>query len=133
MRILLDTNAYVALRKGHRQTAREVCSAPELLISTVVAGELLFGFQNGSRPEENRSLWEEFLESPFVLVRDVTLATAPYFASVSTHLRRQGTPIPTNDIWIAAQCFEFGARLLSFDGHFAHVANLEWVHLHGPA
>ncbi len=129
MRVLLDTNAYVALRQGHEQTVREVRAAPELLISTVVAGELLFGFQNGSRPEENRRSWEEFLEAPGVLVRDVTLTTTPHFASISTHLRRQGTPIPTNDIWIAAHCFEFSARLLSFDAHFARVANLEWVHL----
>lgn len=129
MRVLLDTNAYVALRKGHEQTAREVRAAPGLIISTVVAGELLFGFQNGARPSENLSLWEEFLDSPDVQVEEVTLKTAVHFASISTSLRRQGTPIPTNDIWIAAHSLEFGAKLLSFDAHFAGVANLEWVHL----
>ncbi|MEW6277457.1 MAG: hypothetical protein AB1758_02460 [Candidatus Eremiobacterota bacterium] len=57
---------------------------------------------------------------------DVTLATAVHFASISTNLRRQGTPIPTNDIWIEAHCFDRNASLLSFDAHFAPVTNLQW-------
>lgn len=57
----------------------------------------------------------------------VTLETADRFSRVASALREQGTPIPTNDIWIAAQALESGAELLSFDGHFARVPGLAWV------
>jgi tRNA(fMet)-specific endonuclease VapC len=59
----------------------------------------------------------------------VTLTTAERFGRIAAALRRRGTPIPTNDIWIAAQAMESGAELLSFDEHFAEVDALAWTRL----
>ncbi len=127
MRVLLDTNAYTALFRGHPEVSRLVRRAEEVLISPVVAGELLFGFRNGARYEANRRDLDAFLDSPFVRLLEVTLVTADRFGRISAALRKKGRPIPTNDLWIAAQAMETGADLLSFDQHFAEIEGLAWV------
>ena len=127
MKILLDTNAYAALLRGHADVARRVRGAEQILLSTVVVGELLFGFRNGSRFEANHQEMEELLASPFVSLLPVSLVTADRFGRIAAALKRKGRPLPTNDIWIAAHAMESGAELLSFDRHFAEIDGLAWV------
>jgi len=129
MKILLDTNAYVALMRGDRKTARRVRRAERVFLSAVVAGELLFGFRNGSRFEKNMGDLEAFLENPYVEFLTVSLTTADRFGRIAASLRQKGTPLPTNDIWIAAHAVESGAELLSFDRHFEAIEGLVWTHL----
>lgn len=121
MRVLLDTNAYSALKRGHDGVAALVRRSDEVLFSTVVAGELLYGFRNGNKFTNNRRELDAFLASPFVTLVPVSLATADRFSRIVIGLKAKGKPIPTNDIWIAAQAMETGAELVSFDHHF------EWV------
>lgn len=127
MRVLLDTNAYSALLCGHREVAAVVRRTEGVLLSSVVAGELLYGFRHGSRYEENAARLEAFLDNPFVTGIPVTLITADRFGRIAAALRRRGEPIPTNDIWIAAQAMETGADLLSADAHFGVVEGLAWI------
>ena len=127
MKILLDTNAYSALLRGHADVARRVRRAERVLLSVVVVGELLFGFRNGSRYEANRQEMDDFLASPFVSLLPVGLVTADRFGRIAAALKRKGRPLPTNDIWIAAHAMESGAELLSFDRHFAEIDGLAWV------
>ncbi len=117
--------------RGHDEVARRVRRSEQVLISSIVAGELLFGFRNGSRHEANARRFDDFLASPYVTFLPVTLVTADRFARIAVALRRKGRPLPTNDIWIAAHAMESGADLLSFDRHFAHVDGLPWVHPEG--
>jgi tRNA(fMet)-specific endonuclease VapC len=121
---LLDTNAYVELLKGNPEVAGLVRSAEQLVFSMVVVGELLFGFRNGNRYEKNLALLDEFLNQPWVDLQLVTRTTADRFGRIAAALRKAGTPIPTNDIWIAAHAFETGAELISFDRHFESVRGL---------
>jgi len=121
---LLDTNAYVALLEGNAEVASLVRSAERLVFSMVVAGELLFGFRNGNRYEKNLTLLDEFLNEPWVELQPVTRTTADRFGRIAAALCKAGTPIPTNDIWIAAHAFETGAELISFDRHFENVRGL---------
>ena len=127
MKVLLDTNAYSALRRGHEFVAEQVRSSEEVLLSIVVVGELLFGFRNGSRYEENTQALRSFLEDPNVRLLPVTWDTADLFGRISAALRKKGRPIPTNDIWIAAHAMEVSAGLISSDSHFGHVDGLSWV------
>ena len=127
MRVLLDTNAYSALLRGHAGVAERVRRAEEVLVSTVVAGELMFGFRNGTRYEANRRELDEFLANPYVKLLPVTLVTAERFGRIAAGLRRKGRPLPSSDIWVAAHAMESGAELLSFDHHFEEVAGLAWV------
>ena len=126
MKVLLDTDAYSALKRGHPGVADVVRQSEEVLLSTVVAGELLYGFRNGNRFERNRSELDEFAASPFVTVVPVTMATADRFGRIATALKQAGRPIPTNDIWIAAKAMETGAELISFDRHYEWVDGLAW-------
>jgi tRNA(fMet)-specific endonuclease VapC len=127
MKLLLDTNVYSALFRGHKDVADRVRRADQVLISAIVAGELLFGFRNGSRFDANRSELEDFLQTPYVDLLPVTLVTADRFGRIAAALRRKGRPIPTNDIWIAAHAMESGAELLSFDQHFEEIDGVAWV------
>jgi tRNA(fMet)-specific endonuclease VapC len=103
-----------------------------VLLSTVVAGELLYGFRNGSRYEANVRVLAEFLEDPNVRVLTVTWDTADLFGRISADLRKKGRPIPTNDIWIAAHAQESGADLISSDPHFGYIDGLSWRSFTGP-
>jgi tRNA(fMet)-specific endonuclease VapC len=126
MRVLLDTNAYSALIAGQPEVGERIREAEEVLFSTVVLGELLFGFHNGSRYEQNRRLLDEFLQERRVRIVTLSLATAERFGEIFASLRKRGKPIPTNDIWIAAQAIENDSELLSADPHFGFVENLSW-------
>ena len=127
MKVLLDTNAYTALFRGHEDVAARVRRAEQVLVSVIVAGELLFGFRNGSRYEANRTELEDFIASPYVALLPVTLVTSDRFGRIAASLRRKGRPLPTNDIWIAAHAMESGAELVSFDRHFEQVDGIAWV------
>jgi len=127
VRIALDTSAYSALMTGHQDVAALIRRSEAVLVPAVVAGELLYGFRSGSRLEENSARLEAFLESPSVDLLPVTFTTADRFGRIAAALRKNGTPIPTNDIWIAAQVMEVGADLLSSDSHFRAVEGLAWL------
>ncbi len=124
MKRLLDTNAYVELLKGAPTVATMVREAEQLVFSTVVVGELLFGFRNGTRYDKNLAVLDDFLSQPWVELQPVTRVTADRFGRVAAALRKVGTPIPTNDVWIAAHAFETGAELITFDRHFESVRGL---------
>jgi tRNA(fMet)-specific endonuclease VapC len=127
MRILLDTNAYAAWKRGDDATAELVRRAEEILFSAIVAGELNFGFRRGSHTRRNLAELDELLASPFVRFLDVTATTADRFGRIAFDLREKGSPIPTNDIWIAAHAMQTGADLVSFDRHFEAVDGLVLV------
>ena len=129
MRVLLDTNGYAALMRGAGAVVERVRRAEEVLLSTVVAGELMFGFRQGTRLRKNLAELDAFLENPHVTVVPVSLTTADRFGRIAAALRAKGRPIPTNDIWIAAHAMETGADLLSFDKHFGEIDGLAWVDL----
>jgi len=123
-RIALDTSAYSAFKRGHRDVVDHVRRAQEILLPSVVLGELLGGFEAGSQARRNRDELDLFLESP--RVRPVTLgqATAERYAVIYASLRTAGHPLPTNDLWIAASAMEHGAELVTLDRDFTHVAQI---------
>jgi len=129
MSILLDTSAYSAMMRGHKEVTDRVRRAERVILSAVVAGELLLGFRLGARPKKNLAELEAFLDNPYVSLMPVTPTTADRFARIAAALRARGRPIPTNDIWIAAHAMETGAELLSFDAHFEAIDGLAWVAL----
>jgi predicted nucleic acid-binding protein len=124
MRVVLDTSGYSWLRSGHREVRRRLAAARVVFLPTVVLGELAAGFALGRHRKENERALEAFLSQPFVQTLDVTAAVAARYGELFARLRRAGTPIPANDIWIAAATNDAGAHLLTFDGDFARVPDL---------
>ncbi len=123
-RVLIDTNAYTALLSGKEAVLDALASADVVLMSAVVLGELHAGFKGGRRERTNLKTLGDFLRRPAVRTLDVTSATAEVFGVVKHTLRVAGTPIPINDVWIAAHAIESGAWLVSYDRHFTHVPGL---------
>ena len=99
-----------------------------------VLGELGGGVRDGpAGARENRRALEDFLDEPFVDLLPVTAAVARQYGRIFAGLRRAGTPIPVNDIWIAASVIDCGGTLLTFDRDFDRVAGLDHVTLSASA
>jgi len=124
MKACLDTNAYSQLMRGHAPLSQLLESAGEVLLPVTVLGELHAGFEMGSRRDANRRQLGEFLALPGVETVAITQDMAERYGLLVKQLTHQGTPIPTNDIWIAACALETGARLVTYDPHFQHVHGL---------
>ena len=122
--ILLDTNAYARFLGGDERVLDALGEAETTYLSTIVLGELLAGFKGGSRFQENRAHLSRFLQKPTVRPLAVGTETAEVFAQVTDSLKRAGTPIPMNDVWIASQAIETGSVVVTFDEHFRAVPGL---------
>lgn len=127
MRLLLDTNAYSLLMRGHDQVAQLVRTSRELLLSVVVVGELMYGFRRGTRLERNLADLRSFLDNPRTSLIEVGSVTADRYSRIAAALRAKGRPIPSNDVWIAAHAMETGADLVSADQHFEHIDGIVWT------
>jgi len=124
MKLSLDTNTYSAFKSGNLELMRILEDADELLIPATVLGELYSGFQIGNLTEKNLMELNTFLSKPGVSIIAVTNEIAFRYGYIIKTLRKKGTPIPTNDIWIAASTMETGSILLTGNKHFNHVPGL---------
>ena len=129
MKIMLDTSAYVGFKRNNTELVEIIVRAELILISAIVLGELLFGFRNGTRFKKNIAELNRFLEHDSVETVPVGKTSADRYSRIAAQLRRQGTPIPTNDIWIAAQAMEHGAELITTDEHFDKIIGLVYSRL----
>lgn len=124
MKILLDTSAYVGFKQNRAEIVDVILKAETILFSPVVLGELMFGFRNGTKLKQNMDDLDRFLGHEIVSLVQVNEITADRYSRIANQLKLQGTPIPTNDIWIAAQTLENGAELITSDRHFEKVQGL---------
>jgi tRNA(fMet)-specific endonuclease VapC len=124
LRIAIDTNRYVDFARGLPEAVERLRRADEIRVPFVVLGELRAGFATGARTAENEANLVRFLDSRRV---DVVLAdedTTHHYARLLQQLRRQGTPIPTNDLWIAALVVQHDLHLFARDAHFDHLPQI---------
>ena len=124
MRIAIDTNRYVDFAKGLPEAGEQLRRADEILVPFVVLGELRAGFAGGTRTGENEANLVRFLDSRRVETLFADEDTTHHYARLFHQLRRQGTPIPTNDLWIAALVVQHELHLFARDAHFDHLAQL---------
>jgi len=122
--ILIDTNAMTALFRGDTAVLNIMAKADCVYASVVVIGELEVGFRGGSRYAGNLSMLDRFLTIPSVEVLPVRRETSDCFGRIKHALKTKGTPIPVNDVWLAAQCMETGSVLVTYDRHFDLVDGL---------
>ena len=123
-KIILDTNAYTHLLAGERDVLDALGEAETVFMSIFVLGELYAGFFGGTKEKENKSILRQFLEKPTVKILNATAETAEIFGMIKNTLKKQGTPLPINDVWIAAHGVETGSTLLTFDSHLKSVPGL---------
>lgn len=127
MKILLDTSAYVGFKRGAGEIVDIIVRSESILLSPIVLGELMFGFRNGTKYKKNMAELNEFISHKSVSLLRISDITSDRYARIALQLKQQGTPIPTNDIWIAAQTVETGAELITSDGHFKKIGGLVYT------
>jgi len=124
LRIALDTNRYVDLCRGVAETVELLERAEAVLLPFVVLGGLRAGFAHGRRPAEHERTLRRFLLTPGVTVLFADDQTTHHYADVFRQLRKQGTPIPTNDMWLAALVLQHNLALHARDRHFDHLPQI---------
>jgi tRNA(fMet)-specific endonuclease VapC len=126
-RICLDTCAYSGFRRGHPEIMDLVSTASWVGVPAVVLGELRAGFLRGTRAARNERELTEFLADPLVELVPVDDEVSRHYAEIVVALRNAGTPVPTNDAWIAASAAAAGAAVLTCDAHFGRIARVRSV------
>lgn len=124
LRLVLDTNAYAAMRRGSVGILNTLEMADFLGLPSIVLGELYAGFLAGDKAERNMRELDAFLAEAGVETLGIGRREAERYGALVKALRERGRPIPTNDIWIAACALCADARLLTSDAHFAVVPGL---------
>jgi tRNA(fMet)-specific endonuclease VapC len=123
-RYCLDTSVYSHFQRGDRRAVEVIDGAEWLGMPTIVLGELRIGFLLGARQFSNEAALRDFLSNPVVEIVSVDSEVSRHYAEIFVDLRRAGTPIPTNDIWIAAIAAREGALVLSYDDHFKKISRV---------
>lgn len=123
-KILLDTNAYVHFLAGDENVFTILSQAEIVYMSIFVLGELYAGFEGGKKKQDNIKLLLDFLKKPTVNILNATSETAEVFGIVKGALKKAGTPLPINDVWIAAHAMETGSAVITYDKHFQKIGGL---------
>lgn len=118
MKLALDTNRYTDLCRGVASVVETIELAEEVWLPFIVLGELRAGFAVGSQGSRNEAVLHRFLLKSRVGVLYADDQTTHHYGAVYRQLRKQGTPIPTNDMWIAALVLQHSLVLLARDAHF---------------
>ncbi len=127
MKLALDTNRYTDLCRGEASVIELVERAEEVWLPFIVLGELRAGFAVGSQGPRNEAVLRRFLLKPGVGILYADEQTTHHYANIYRQLRKQGTPIPTNDMWIAALVLQHSLMLCARDAHFDALAQLTRV------
>lgn len=123
-KVMLDTSAYSAFLRGNEEVGQAMREADEIFLNPVVLGELLAGFVMGGKEKKNRDILKEFIASPRVKTVALDEETSERYAAIIAYLYEQGTPIPTNDLWIAATAMQYGLKLITTDSHYRRVPQI---------
>ena len=119
---LLDTVIMIALFNEEEAVFIRLASADAAFASVITIGELYFGARRSRRTRDNTERIDRFVERTEVL--DCDAQVARLYGAIKNRLREKGTPIPDNDIWIAATAQRWDLRLATRDDHFGHVDDL---------
>ena len=122
--ILLDTNCYSAYLTGDERVLNVLVEAESVYMSIFVLGELFAGFRGGSKMQQNLDYLKRFLAKKTVKILDATMETAEIFGDLKEKLKKNGSPIPINDVWIAAHALETSSVLITYDAHFQNITGL---------
>jgi tRNA(fMet)-specific endonuclease VapC len=121
MMLVVDTNAYTAFCRGIESVINAFEEADALIVPSIVAGELYSRFMQGNRREANWREFNTFLSQNGISLQSIGQSEAEKYALLVKNLKEAGTPVPTNDIWIAATALVSGAAVIARDAHFNYI------------
>ena len=124
MRVALDTNRLTDLFQGDAALAERLGLCDEVWIPLVVLAEIKAGFLGGTERHRNEILLRKLLSKTTVEVLLPDRETAEHYARLFVQLKRAGTPVPDNDLWIAALALQHDLLLITRDKHFENIPQL---------
>jgi tRNA(fMet)-specific endonuclease VapC len=124
VRVALDTNRLTDLFEGDTVLAERLGTCDEVWIPLVALAEIKAGFLGGTQQHRNEILLRKLLAKTTVGVLLPSRETAEHYARLFVQLKRAGTPVPDNDLWIAALVLEHDLLLITRDKHFQHIPQL---------
>jgi len=124
MRVAVDTNRLTDLLRGDVRLAERLGACDEVWVPLMVLGEIKAGLHGGTQRHRNEALLQRFLAKPTVSVLLPGRETAEHYARIFVQLKRAGTPVPDNDLWIAALALEHDLILITRDRHFERIGQL---------
>ena len=120
----LDTSAYSAFNRGDTRLKDWFNPNVDIIVPSIVVGELRAGFAAGSKSKENEDMLQRFLDSTNVFVETISDTTTKIYSQIYLALRQKGKPVGTNDMWIAAIALQQDNELLTLDAGFEHIPDL---------
>jgi len=127
VRVALDTSRLTDLFQGDTALGEWLGACEEIWIPLVVLAEIKAGFYGGAQQHRNEVLLQKLLAKTTVGVLLPNRETAEHYARLFVQLKRAGTPIPDNDLWIAALALEHDLLLITRDQHFQYIPQLPLV------
>ena len=127
VRLALDTNAYSGMVQADGPVMDIAERAESLFLPFIVVAELRAGFSLGTKGVANERELVRFMALPDVTVLHSSDMTLHNYARLYRQLRLQGTPVPTNVLWIAAIVVEHQLTLFTRDTHFQRMPQLVLV------
>lgn len=124
MKVIIDTNRYCDFCEGISEVVEVFQKADLICVPFTVLAELRAGFSYGTIESENERILSLFLNKPRVRCLLADEQTTFHYARLYAQLRKAGTPIPTNDLWIAALTLQHNLVLYSRDKHFESLPQL---------
>lgn len=121
--MILDTNALSGFLGGDSKAILAVSRLKQIVLPVIVLGEYRFGIAQSRHKSRMERLFEEFLQSCIIL--EIDAITSRHYSEIRVDLMRAGTPIPANDVWIAALARQHSTAILSRDKHFDHVSAIK--------
>ncbi len=122
-RYLLDTNVVIALFSEDENVIAKIQEAREVYHPSIVIGELYYGAFNSTRKAGNLLKIDDYKNEIAVVKCDDH--TARFYGEIKAQLKKDGKPIPENDIWIAAMSIQYDLTLVSRDKHFENIEGLQ--------
>lgn len=132
MKLAIDTNSYTNFCKGYPEIVSIIQKVEKIFMPFIVLAELRAGFAASARSAKNEEILNRFLNSQRVEILFADEQTTYHYARLFFQLRKQGTPIPTNDLWIAALTSQHHLFLLTQDSHFDHLPQIPRPKLKAP-
>jgi tRNA(fMet)-specific endonuclease VapC len=124
VRVAVDTNRLTDLFRGDTALAEQLAICHEVCIPLIVLAEIKAGFLAGTQQPRNELLLHKMLTKRTVRVLQPTEETAEHYARLFVQLKRAGTPVPDNDLWIAALVLQHNVHLITRDRHFDRIPQL---------
>ena len=121
-RYLVDSNLWIGLLRDDAQASSHLATLAEVYFCPHVLGELFAGVYKSQLMQSNLSKLLALLQKGKLLATDA--ATAEQYGQLKEMLRKQGKPIPINDLWIAATAIQHNLTLVTRDIDFNVISQL---------